>query len=231
MSPNSPDPSEKGAPSFQDTRFWIFDLDNTLYSSDHAILDRLDERSTLFLQNLLAVDVGVAAEIRRSYQRSYGTTLRGLMTHYDVNPEEFLDFVHQVDLSDLKPAPDLAATIGRLPGRRIIHTNAPGRHAKDVIASLGIGHVIDDILDISGANYRPKPDRRSYARLIERFDVDPICACMFEDRDQNLQRPAELGMRTVLVIDPGTSGQARVHAQHVTSDLCGFLTAVAGLDV
>ncbi|MCX7306565.1 MAG: pyrimidine 5'-nucleotidase [Afipia sp.] len=215
-------PSLNIAP-LHNTRFWIFDLDNTLYPAECGILDAMQERTTQFICDLLTVEYETAVEIRRSYQQDYGTALRGLAIHHGVKPEPFIEYVHDVDLSSLDSVPSLGAVIGKLPGQRIIHTNSPRRHAEAVIARLGIGGVIHGLLDIAATGYVPKPDERSYNKLIQMFGIEPKEACMFEDQERNLDRPALLGMKTVLVKSGIAAGATSSHADYVTSDLCRFL--------
>jgi len=214
---------------------WIFDLDNTLYPHESRLWPQVDARITLFLQEMFGIDGMSARALQKYYYERYGTTLRGLMDEHAVSPHDFLDFAHQIDLSLLDPAPRLGTAIAALPGRKLILTNGSRRHAQNVAGKLGILDRFEEIFDIVAADFVPKPEARTYDRFLEKHDVDPERAAMFEDIAKNLVVPDALGMTTVLVLpkspDPFRDAheQAAVEASHVhhsTTDLTGFLEAI-----
>ena len=127
----------------------------------------------------------------------YGTTLRGLMKEHDLDPEPFLDHVHRVDFDLVQPNPELALKLGLLPGRKLIFTNSSRFHAQRVMERLGITEHFEDVFDISDADYIPKPDKDSYAMLLERHGVEASSACMIDDLAVNLGPAKALGMTTV----------------------------------
>ena len=215
---------------------WIFDLDNTLYSHEARVWPQVDERITLFLQDMFGLDGLSARALQKYYYQRYGTTLKGLMEEHDVDPADFLDFAHQIDLSLLDPDPLLGDAIAALPGRKLILTNGSRGHAQNVAGKLGILHHFEDIFDIVEAGFLPKPERKTYEMFLSRHGVDPTRAAMFEDIDKNLLVPNALGMKTVLIVpktpDPfRESWEQEVseapHIDHVTSDLAGFLVPLA----
>lgn len=211
---------------------WIFDLDNTLYSHEAQVWPQVNERITLFLLELFGLDGLSAQQLRRYYYQRYGTTLNGLMAEHGIEPDDFLAFAHDIDLSMLDPNPDLGAAIAALPGRKLILTNGSRGHAENVAGKLGILQHFEDIFDIVEAGFLPKPERATYESFLAKHAVDPTRAAMFEDIDKNLIVPNDLGMKTVLIVprtpDPfrDASEQAVVEAAHVhfvTDDLTGFL--------
>src|SRR6185437_13063046 len=107
---------------------WIFDLDNTLYPASCRLFDQVQAKMTRYICDRLSVSPDQAAELRRRYFREHGTTLRGLMLVDQIDPHEFLAFVHDIDLACVPPDPALVAAIGRLTGRKIVHTNGSTRH-------------------------------------------------------------------------------------------------------
>ena len=220
---------------FEHVDIWIFDLDNTLYPHESRLWPQVDERITLFLQNLFGIDGMSARALQKYYYNRYGTTLRGLMDEHAVSPHDFLDFAHEIDLSLLDPDPHLGRAIEALPGRKLILTNGSRRHAQNVAGKLGILDHFEEIFDIVAADFAPKPEARTYDRFLEKHDVDPKRAAMFEDIAKNLVVPDALGMSTVLVLpkspDPFRDAheQAAVEApyvHHATTDLTGFLQAI-----
>jgi len=161
--------------------------------------------------------------------------MRGLMTEHDLNPDDFLEFVHQIDRSPLTPNAALGAALEQLPGRKLILTNGTRKHAEAVMKRLEIHHHFEDVFDIAAADLDPKPHPQVYDRFLKKHGVDPRKAAMFEDLARNLSVPHALGMTTVVVGPPATrevfregwelEGREAAHVDHVTDDLTGFLRA------
>jgi len=223
--------------SFHHVETWIFDLDNTLYPHHLNLWQQVDERIRDYIVNLLKISHDEAFKLQKDYYRRYGTTLRGLMEEHGLEPDEFLDIVHQIDRSPLTPNPALGEAIARLPNRKFILTNGTREHADAVLERLDIGHHFDDVFDIKAAALEPKPRRQVYERFLARHEVDPARAAIFEDLARNLEVPHALGMTTVLVVPAGArvvlreewelAGRDAPHVDHVTDDLAGFLRGIA----
>jgi len=177
-----------------------------------------------------------AFRLQKDLYRRYGTSLRGLMEEHGVNPDEFLEVVHEIDYSPLTPNPALGAAIALLPGRKLILTNGTRRHAETVMRRLQIQERFEDIFDIAAAELEPKPRAAVYHRFLVRHGVDPAKAAIFEDLARNLEVPHALGMTTVLVVPSGTrevfredwelAGRDAPHVDYVTDDLAGFLHGI-----
>ena len=220
------------AMDFSHVTTWIFDLDNTLYPPEAALFDQIEARMVAQVQQMLGVDAAEADRLRAHYWRDYGTTLAGLMAEHRIDPEAYLLDVHDIDFSVLAPDPDLAAAIAALPGRKIVHTNADALYATRVLAQCQLP-VFEAIYGIQEVDFHPKPDARAYAAVIKAHGFDPAKAAMFEDDPRNLEVPASLGMRTILV-GSGRHGpdalaadhRLGAHVQHRTSDLTGFLRSL-----
>lgn len=225
------------AADFAHVDTWVFDLDNTLYPHEARIWPQVDERITLFLADLFGLDGLSSRAIQKYLYQKYGTTLNGLMTEYDIHPDDFLDFVHHIDVSMLVPDPGLGEAIAALPGRKLIYTNGTVKHAENVAGRLGILDRFDGLFGITEGGFTPKPEREAFDRFFARFDVAPARAAMFEDMEKNLIVPHAVGMKTVLVVprtpDPFREAWEQVaihdgHVHHVTADLSGFLRGVRG---
>ncbi len=222
---------------FADKEAWVFDLDNTLYPRSTNIFRQVDERIRLYVRRLLDVDEAEAEKIQKTFYKTHGTTLRGLMLNHNVDPDDFLEFVHNIDHSAVKPDPALGDAIKRLPGKKYIFTNGSRRHAEKVAERLGFTDHFEDIFDIVAANLVPKPERETYERFVKRFGVEPERAAMFEDLTRNLVVPKSVGMTTVLVVPPGTrevfhgeweyEGRDDDHVDFVTDDLARFVEDIA----
>src|ERR1700735_5484739 len=206
---------------------WVFDLDNTLYPAATAIWLRIDERITLFLIELFGIDGQSARALHKHYYSRHGTTLSGLaQEHLDLT-DRFLDFVHDIDRSSLKPDPVLAHEIGRLPGRKLIFTNGSRSHAILTAKQLGLDGLFEDAFDIVAAGLTPKPAEGAYDVFFERCGVNPRAAAMFEDLTRNLAVPKAKGMTTTLVTTKGGRLDHReAHDQSTTDapDVADFVT-------
>jgi putative hydrolase of the HAD superfamily len=210
---------------------WIFDLDNTLYPASSRLFDQVHGRMTDFIADRFALDRDTARERQRRYFRQYGTTLRGLMVADGVDPEEFLDYVHRIDLSVLLPCTALDQALTTLPGRKVIFTNGSQAHAAGILAHLGIARHFDGIFDIADAGYVPKPDPAGYDALLGRFGINPARAAMIEDMAKNLKPAWQLGITTVWVagdIDWACEGADEEHVDFRCDDLAEWLSLRRG---
>jgi len=230
--------SSRPAPrAFDHVETWVFDLDNTLYPHHVNLWAQVDERIRDYIAGFLKIPHDEAFRLQKDYYKRYGTSMRGLMTEHGMAPDDFLDFVHQVDHSPLEPNPALGLALERLPGRKLILTNGTRRHADAVLARLGLVGHFEDVFDIIAAELEPKPSSLTYDRFLAAHGVDAGKAAMFEDLARNLAVPHALGMTTVLVVPEGTrevfredwelAGRDAPHVDHVTEDIVRFLETVA----
>jgi putative hydrolase of the HAD superfamily len=211
----------------------VFDLDNTLYPRHTNLYAQVDRRIRDYVQRRLRLDPDKAEALRKDYYKRYGTTLRGLMVEHGITPDDFLEYVHDIDHSPIEPNPRLAAAIERLPGRKFILTNGSRAHAEKVAERLGVTGHFEDIFDIVRSELLPKPNRETYDRFVRLTGIQPRRTVIFEDLARNLAVPHALGMTTVLVVPPGTDqvfledweleGQDAAHVDFLTDDLTLFL--------
>jgi putative hydrolase of the HAD superfamily len=217
---------------------WVFDLDNTLYPHHSNLFSQVDVRMTAYVSELLALPREEARKLQKELYLKYGTTLSGLMELHGIDPDDFLEKVHDIDYSWLVPDPVLGTAIRQLPGRKFIFTNGDRRHAERAAAQLGILEYFDAIFDIVAAGLTPKPARQTYEKFAALHSVIGNKAVMFEDLARNLAVPKELGMTTVLIVprnfEPTFSeiwerdAMQEDDVDFVTDDLSGFLTAIVG---
>ena len=205
---------------------WVFDLDNTLYPASTNLFAQIDARMKSFISRALNLTPDEAFALQKSYYHRYGTSLRGLTKHHGIDPDAFLDYVHDIDHSVLNADPRLDTLLAALPGRKLIYTNGSAYHAESTVKRLGVAHHFADIFDIRAGDYIPKPDPAGYAALIAKHAVRPAKAVMFEDSQKNLAPAAALGMTTVYVRHGGDlvrEGEDLSHCHYVTDDLLGWL--------
>ncbi|MFZ1680460.1 MAG: pyrimidine 5'-nucleotidase [Rhizobiaceae bacterium] len=217
---------------------WVFDLDNTLYPHHTNLFAQIDVRMTGYIADLLSLPPEEARVLQKDFYREYGTTMRGLIERHGIDPDDFLQKVHDIDYTWVAPNPALGAAIHALPGRKFIFTNGDRRHAERTARALGILDHFDDIFDIIAAGLMPKPAQVSYDLFLAAHGVDPKGAAMFEDLARNLAVPKALGMTTVLIVprnfeptfseiwerDPLNADDV----DFVTDDLSAFLSSLTG---
>jgi putative hydrolase of the HAD superfamily len=158
--------------------------------------------------------------------------MNGLMKVHNIDPHDFLAFVHDVDLACVPPDPALVAALGQLNGRKIVHTNGSVPHAERLLDHLGLSPAFSGIIDIVAADFEPKPALVGYRLLLRRHSVRPETALMVEDMARNLAPAAELGMTTAWLrngVDWAMKEAERDYIHHVVDELAGFLTAAAAL--
>jgi putative hydrolase of the HAD superfamily len=208
---------------------WIFDLDNTLYPVTKALLADIDRHIGAFVAEFLGVDREEARHIQKQYFRDYGLTLKGLMVEHGLDPARYFDHMNRDDLYDMMPAPELAAAIAALPGRKLVYTNSSIGHTRMVLERLGMPDHFAHVFDITAADFVPKPYPEALDALCARFDVDPARACMVDDISRNLVPAAARGMATVWLETDAewvSYDPIGAHVHHSTRDLLGFLRAV-----
>ncbi len=207
---------------------WVFDLDNTLYPSSCRLYVEVEQRMARYIMDELKLDLEEAHALRRRYFQEHGTTLRGLMNEYGIEPGQFLDYVHEIDVSAVQPAPELDRALTALPGRKLVFTNGTRRHAERVLERLALVTHFDVIHDIVAIDYQPKPHPAGYRALIDAYAIVPTRAAMVEDMARNLPPAAALGMTTVWLRNGPHAELDEAHASsihHTIDDLTGFLTA------
>ena len=210
---------------FDATDAWIFDLDNTLYPAECNLFAEVDQRMGEFIAKYLGVPFAYARHLQKSYYRQFGTTLSGLMQVHKLDPQAVPRLRARHRPVRRAGAPELAAVIARLPGRRLIFTNGSRRHAERVAEKLGVLHLFEDICDIAACEYVPKPEPDAFDRMVRRHGVAPRAAAMFEDMPHNLEAPHVLGMTTVLVHSqymdhPGPAADAQMDRTARPHSLC-----------
>tara|TARA_Y100000741_G_scaffold352763_1_gene325212 strand:+ start:7217 stop:7888 length:672 start_codon:yes stop_codon:yes gene_type:complete len=183
----------------QNIKFWIFDLDNTLYSGKTKVFEQVDKRMSAYISKKLNVSVEEAKKIQKNYFHEYNTTLNGMIKNHEINANEFLEFVHDIDIDFLKKDFKLAEEINKLEGKKIIFTNGSRKHALNVTTKIGIDHLFDDVFDIVDSEFVPKPAIQPYRKLVKKHKIDPNLCVFVEDIARNLKPAYEMGMKTIWI--------------------------------
>ena len=190
----------------------IFDLDNTLYPAEKQLFNLIDVRINRYMTEIVGIPAPEVDALRRDYWRLYGVTLQGLIRHHAVDPEDYLLYVHDIDVtSRLVPDIALREVLTRLPQRKAVFTNGSTCHAAQVLSALGIEDMFEKVYDIRVAAYQPKPYPEPYHAVLEELDTVAERCIMIEDSRDNLQTAKRLGMGTILVGDGHTPDFVDVH--------------------
>ena len=179
-----------------DIKYWIFDLDNTLYNGQTKVFSEVDKKMSAYISTKLKIGLTEAKEIQKKYFYENGTTLSGLMKHNNIDPYEFLEFVHEIDISWLPKDELLRNELIKIKEKKFIFTNGSHSHVKNVTEQLGISDLFDGAFAITDANFIPKPLKEPYKKIIEKFDIDPTKSILIEDIAHNLEQAKNLGMKT-----------------------------------
>ena len=178
---------------------WIFDLDNTLYPAKCDLFAQIDARMTAYIARLLDLPAAEARSLQKAFFFSHGTTLAGLMQEHAVDPQHFLNDVHDIEMDVLAHDAPLVAAIARLPGRKLVFTNGDTPYAVKVLARLGLAESFEAIHDINAMALVPKPAISAYRSLCDAHRIDPVTSLFVEDMARNLLPAKQIGMTTVWV--------------------------------
>lgn len=184
-------------------RYSLFDLDDTLYAPSTGLMPAIGDRMRSFLESRYNLAPAAAHELQKRYYDRYGTTLRGLMLEQEIDPQDYLLYVHDVDVAQyIRPDPKLRRVLEGLPFERVIVTNGDLAHAQRVLRQLGVADLFTHIFDIVFMEYECKPARGAYERVLHALGAQGDECLLIEDTLRNLSAARELGMRTILVAHP-----------------------------
>jgi putative hydrolase of the HAD superfamily len=204
----------------------ICDLDSTLYPATSGLAAAMEARMIAYINRLLGVEEAAARALMAETYRTYGLTALALRELYGVNIHEYLGYVHDLAYDDyLQPNPQLDAALAAIPLRKCIFTNAPGHHARAVLARLGVAHHFERIFDLGFSELRPKPALVTYRRVLATLAIPGSQAILIEDTAHNLPPAQSLGMTTIWVGE----GPPPPAANFTAPDILAALTIVAEL--
>lgn len=196
----------------------FFDLDDTMYSAQNGLWQAIRDRMSEYMAERLGLPQDEIPAMRHHYYTTYGTTLRGLQIHYQVDANDYLAYVHDLPLHRyLQPAPELRQMLLSLPRQRWVFTNADDQHALRVLAALSLEDCFNGIIDLRAVQYACKPELIAYQRALAISGNPPPEQCvLLDDSPANLATAHRLGFTTVLVRQDGVTDPA---ADYVLDDL------------
>ena len=193
----------------------LFDCDGVLYQDLEAVFGQVSKRMTQYISKKLKIDLKEAKELQTNYFHKYNTSLNGLMIHHDIPPTEFLQFVHDIDLSFMEKDIVLREEIKKLDLRKFVFTNGSKEHVKNITTHLGIDDLFDDVFDIVDADYHPKPAAKAFDFMVNKFDINPKETIYIEDIAKNLSIGKERGATTVWLINNEYWGKKESNKEYI----------------
>ena len=181
--------------------YFIFDLDGTCYQELEEVFGQVSKRMGEFISKKINVDLKKAKDIQKEYFYKYNTTLNGLILKHNIDPHEFLKYVHDIDISFLQKDKILRKELIKLKAKKYIFTNGSHDHIINVTKHLGIEDLFDGMWDIVDSNFKPKPLIEPYKMLIKKFNIDPKKAIFIDDIAKNLEPAKKIGIKTAWLIN------------------------------
>ena len=200
---------------FKKIKNFIFDCDGVLYKDLDAVFGQVSRRMTEYISKNLNLDLKKAKELQTNYFHKYNTSLNGLLIHHDVKAEEFLEYVHDIDLEFMEKDLVLREELLKLNAKKFVFTNGSHDHVKNITKCLGIDDLFDGVFDITDCNFIPKPSLDPYKILIKKFNINPTESIFIEDIAINLEPAKKLGMKTVWLINDEYWGKKESDKEYI----------------
>ena len=186
---------------FENIKNFIFDCDGVLYNDLEKVFGQVSKRMTSYISKKLNLDLKKAKELQTNYFHKYNTSLNGLMIHHNINPNDFLKYVHEINLDFLEKDLFLREELIKLKAKKFVFTNGSHEHVANITKHPGINDLFDGSFDITDCNFIPKPSIEPYEKLLKKFDINPKETVFIEDIAKNLQPAKKLGMKTVWLVN------------------------------
>ena len=222
--------------NFKNKKYLLLDLDGVCYGKHNnysleRVFGQVSKRMTMFISERLKIDMEEAKKLQTNYFYKYNTSLNGLMIHHDIPPEEFLKYVHTIDLSFMKEDKIMRRELEKLDMEKFIFTNGSAEHAKNILTHLGVYDLFgrDKVFDIKDAGYIPKPEAKTFDLMVEKFGLDPKETIYIEDIAKNLSIGYERGCATVWLINDEHFGKLdsdKNYISHKIENLSLFLKEI-----
>ncbi len=222
--------------NFKEMKYLLLDLDGVCYGKHNnysleKVFGQVSKRMTMFISERLKIDMEEAKKLQTDYFYKYNTSLNGLMIHHDIPPEEFLKYVHTIDLSFMKEDKIMRNELEKLDMEKFIFTNGSAEHAKNILTHLGLYDLFgrDKVFDIKDAGYVPKPEAETFDLMVEKFGLNPKETIYIEDIAKNLSIGYERGCATVWLINDehfGRMDSDKNYISHKIENLSLFLKEI-----
>jgi len=206
-------------------KYWIFDIDDTLYPKSTGLNKQIQDSMINYISNYFKIPWSEASQLCISYYKKYGTTITGLMNTTDINPRRFVNETHRyLDLSCIQANPLLAKALSEIKAKKYVFTNGSFGHGLRVSKKLGIEQHINGFFGTQSANFIPKPDPRAFEEFFNRYNIDPKEAIFFDDSKANHETISKMGTKTVWVTeDDQLNEELPEYVDYQTSDITSWL--------
>jgi len=208
--------------NFKEMKYLLLDLDGVCYGKHNnysleKVFGQVSQRMTMFISERLKIDMEEAKKLQTDYFYKYNTSLNGLMIHHDIPPEEFLKYVHTIDLSFMKEDKIMRNELEKLDMEKFIFTNGSAEHAKNILTHLGVYDLFgrDKVFDIKDAGYVPKPEAQTFDLMVKKFGLNPKETIYIEDIAKNLSIGIERGAKTVWLINDEYWGKKESNEDYI----------------
>ena len=222
--------------NIRETKYLLLDLDGVCYGKHNnysleKVFGQVSKRMTMFISEKLKINSEKARELQTNYFYKYNTSLNGLMIHHNIPPEEFLEYVHTIDLSFMKEDKILRNELEKLDMEKFIFTNGCAKHAENILTHLGVFDLFgrDKVFDIKDAGYVPKPEAKTFDLMVKKFGINPKETIYIEDIAKNLSIGYERGCTTVWLINDeyfGMIDSDKDYISHKIENLSLFLREI-----
>ena len=222
--------------SLKEMKYLLLDLDGVCYGSHNGyplekVFGLVSKRMTLFIQEKLGLDEKKSKELQTNYFYKYNTSLNGLMLHHNVIGDEFLKYVHDIDISFMKEDKIMRNELENLDMEKFIFTNGSAEHAQNILTRLGVYDLFgkEKVFDIKDAGYVPKPEAQTFDLMVKKFGIKPKETIYIEDIAKNLSIGFERGCTTVWLINDEHFGKIdsdKDYISHKIENLSLFLKEI-----
>ena len=222
--------------NIKEMKYLLLDLDGVCYGKHNnysleKVFGQVSKRMTMFISERLQINTEEAKKLQTDYFYKYNTSLNGLMIHHNIPPEEFLKFVHTIDLSFMKEDKVMRNELEKLDMEKFIFTNGSAEHAENILTHLGVYDLFgrDKVFDIKDAKYVPKPEAKTFDLMVKKFGIEPKKTIYVEDIAKNLSIGYERGCTTVWLINDehfGKMDSDKNYISHKIENLSLFLKEI-----
>ena len=222
--------------NIKEMKYLLLDLDGVCYGKHNnysleRVFGQVSKRMTMFISERLKINTEEAKKLQTNYFYKYNTSLNGLMIHHNIPPEEFLKFVHTIDLSFMKEDKVMRNELEKLDMEKFIFTNGSAEHAENILTHLGVYDLFgrDKVFDIKDAEYVPKPEAKTFDLMVKKFGIEPKKTIYVEDIAKNLSIGYERGCTTVWLINDehfGKMDSDKNYISHKIENLSLFLKEI-----
>ena len=222
--------------NFKNMKYLLLDLDGVCYGKHNnysleKVFGQVSNRMTKFISEKLKINEKKAKELQTNYFYKYNTSLNGLMIHHGIPPQEFLKYVHNIDLSFMKKDTVMRNELIQLDMEKFIFTNGSAEHAENILTHLGVYDLFgrEKVFDIEDAEYVPKPEAKTFDLMTKKFGINPKETIYIEDIAKNLSIGHKRGCSTVWLINDehfGKMDSDKEYISHKIENLSLFLKEI-----